>query len=109
MGRQRGEQEQERLDRGAGRAVVAEALGEVVVQLGQLGDHRVEAQRLHALARRGDGPVHHALRVVVGVVLGDAQLPGVLVDHVAPDALQQPVDPDHVTRCSTVGSGRRAR
>src|SRR3546814_391218 len=89
MGRQRGEEQHQRLGDLPGHAAVCEVVGQVVVQLGDARDGDVEAQRLHPLPHSGDRLVQHPSRLLVGRGIGHADLAGVFVEHRAPDALEQ--------------------
>ena len=86
---ERGQHQHHRLRHRAGHAAVRVLRREVVVELGDAGDRGVEAQRLHAVAHGRDRAVQHPEGLLVGRVLGDVGLPGVLVEDGAPDALQQ--------------------
>ena len=77
---------------------VGEDVGEVVVQLDQLGDRRVEAQRLHVVAHTRDGAVQEPLSLDVGRAVEQGHLARLLVDDVAPQALEEPVHADHIAR-----------
>ena len=77
-------------------------LGDVVVQLDELGDGGVEPQRGIVLAHPVDGSVQRSEGVQIGphirVQFGvhHPQLAGVLVNQVAPQSLQEAVGADDV-------------
>ena len=69
-----------------GRAV---ELGQLVVELGNASDRGVEAERIHVRAHCVDGAMQCLIERVRDIDVGDGDLAAVLVDEVAPDALQE--------------------
>ena len=66
-----------------------------LLKLGELGDRRVEAHRLHVGTHTVNGPVQQPQQVIVSGGVGDTHLAGRLVHHVAPHTLQQPLRTHH--------------
>ena len=94
-GQRRHQQHQRLDDRPRHRRRRAVGLRQVVGQLGDAGDGDVEPQRRAAVADAGDGPVQRAQRLLGGLdVVGGPHRAGLLVDHHAPDPLQQPLRAD---------------
>ena len=92
------EHEHHRLDHLSGRAARGGDLRHVVVERDELRDRRVEPHRRHVGPHAGDGPVQEPARLVVRGALDHRQRSGLLVDDVAPQALEEAVDPHDVAR-----------
>ena len=81
---------------GAARHRAGIGLGQVVDVLDELGHHGVVAQILVVLAHAGDGAVQGLGILVRQLSVLDAQLAGLLVDHEAPQPLQEAVRADDI-------------
>ena len=64
-------------------------LGEFVVEFGDAGDRRIEAERVHVAADRVDGSVQRLVQGIRDIDVGDGDFARFFVDEVAPDALEQ--------------------
>ena len=105
MRRDRREHEDQRFHGGARHRIQR---GQVVVEHDELGYGGVRAHALHLHRHVGDGVVEQLEGLQIRLVLAHAHLAGGLVDHVAPQALQEAHAADHVAGVPRAGLRQRA-
>ena len=68
----------------------------MVVQLDQLGNGRVEPQRIHVVAHSTDRAMQESLRFGICGAIEQGYFARLFVDHISPQSLQEPVHADDV-------------